>query len=77
MPVWVSEDGREFWNVEDIGNEHLRVIIDMLLREASKQYWYRKHRYKILFDDLERRGLWSDTDELKSRLVGVVKRKAA
>jgi hypothetical protein len=78
MPVWQSKGGQVFYNVKEIGDQHLRGIVNMLLRSGSKQYWCNEQNgvfYRSIFEDLARRGLWTDAEELQSRLEGVVKRK--
>jgi hypothetical protein len=77
-PLWITKDGTEYWHASHVSNRHLREIIDDLLLLGSKQYWCRVDISveATLFAEISSRGLWTDAEELQSRLEGVVKRES-
>jgi hypothetical protein len=74
-PLWVTKYGTKYWSASEINDRHLRELVDQLLLSGSRQYWCRLPTNEaMLFVELRCRGLWTDKDELQSRLEGVVKR---
>jgi hypothetical protein len=63
-----------YWS--NASDDQLRHYINLLLSEGSEQFWLNggSAKEKYALKEIRQRGLWSDKDELQSRLEGVVKR---